>query len=138
MEESSWQKGYVSGAVYHGDREHIDFLNQVYALQSQSNPLHTDLFPSASKFESEIVSMTAAMLGSQGTDDDICGAVSSGGTESILLAMKTYRDWAKETKGITRPEIVIPATAHAAFDKAGEYFHIKVKLLNIIMMIVLF
>jgi glutamate/tyrosine decarboxylase-like PLP-dependent enzyme len=70
--------------------------------------------------------MTAAMLGSQGTADDICGAVSSGGTESILLAMKTYRDWAKETKGITRPEIVIPATAHAAFDKAGEYFHIKV------------
>ena len=92
MEETRWQEGYVSGAVYHGDREHIDFLNQVYALQSQSNPLHVDLFPSASKFESEIVSVTAAMLGSHGTADDICGAVSSGGTESILLAMKTYRD----------------------------------------------
>ena len=65
LEGSRWQDGYVSGAVYHGDREHIDFLNQVYALQSQSNPLHVDLFPSASKFESEIVSMTASMLGAK-------------------------------------------------------------------------
>ena len=125
-ESTRWKDGFVSGAVYHGSQEYIEFLNTVYAVTSQNNPLHSDLFPSASKFESEIVAMTASMLGSQGTADDICGAVSSGGTESILLAMKTYRDWAKETKGITRPEIVIPATAHAAFDKAGEYFHIKV------------
>ena len=52
LEKTKWQEGFVSGAVYHGDREHIDFLNRVYALQSQSNPLHIDLFPSASKFES--------------------------------------------------------------------------------------
>ena len=45
LEESRWKGGYVSGAVYHGDSEHIDFLNRVYALQSQSNPLHVDLFP---------------------------------------------------------------------------------------------
>ena len=126
LEESRWKDGYVSGAVYHGDSKHIDFLNRVYSLQSQSNPLHSDLFPSSSKFESEIVSMTANMLGADKMKNDVCGVVSSGGTESIMLAMKTYRDWAKETKGITRPEIVIPATAHAAFDKAGEYFHIKV------------
>ncbi len=125
LEESSWQKGYVSGAVYHGDREHIDFLNQVYAIQSQSNPLHSDLFPSASKFESEIVSMTAQMLGADQTED-VCGVVSSGGTESILLAMKTYRDFAFTEKNIRKPEIIVPETAHAAFDKAGEYFKIRV------------
>tara|TARA_Y100000034_G_scaffold105311_1_gene132551 strand:- start:8254 stop:9780 length:1527 start_codon:yes stop_codon:yes gene_type:complete len=125
-EESRWKDGFVSGAVYHGDPDHIEFMNKVYALQSQSNPLHSDLFPSASKFESEIVSMTAEILGSNKTPDEICGTVNSGGTESILLAMKTYRDWAKKTKGITRPEMVVPITAHAAFDKAGEYFGIKI------------
>ena len=127
LEEKRWKEGFVSGAVYHGDSEHIDFLNEVYALQSQSNPLHSDLFPSASKFESEIVSMTAQMLGADKTDDEVCGVVTSGGTESILLAMKTYRDRAKEVNGIRRPNIVLPVTAHAAFDKAGEYFKIKIK-----------
>ncbi len=127
LEKSRWQKGYVSGAVYHGDNEHIDFLNRVYALQSQSNPLHSDLFPSSSKFESEIVSMTAQMLGANQTKDDVCGVVSSGGTESILLAMKTYRDRGREIHSIYRPNIVLPVTAHAAFDKAGEYFKIKIK-----------
>ena len=127
LEEKRWKDGLVSGAVYHGDSEHIEFLNEVYALQSQSNPLHSDLFPSASKFESEIVSMTAQMLGADKTDDEVCGVVTSGGTESILLAMKTYRDRAREVNGIRRPNIVIPVTAHAAFDKAGEYFNIKVK-----------
>ncbi|MCQ3939289.1 MAG: aspartate aminotransferase family protein [Chloroflexi bacterium] len=120
-EESQWKDGFVSGAVYHGDESHIAFLNQVYALNSQSNPLHADVWPSTTKFEAEIVSMTANMLNGEGA----CGTVSSGGTESIMLAMKTYRDWARDTKGITRPEMIAPVTAHAAFDKASQYFGIK-------------
>ena len=123
MEESHWKDGFISGAVYHGDQEHIDFLNKVYAINSQSNPLHADVWPSATKFEAEIVAMTGDMLG--GTGQDVCGTLSSGGTESIMLAMKTYRDWALETKGITRPEMIVPITAHAAFDKASQYFNIK-------------
>jgi sphinganine-1-phosphate aldolase len=122
-EEGAWKDGFVSGAVYHGDQEHIDFLNRIYAINSQSNPLHADVWPSATKFEAEIVAMTAHMLNGQG--GDVCGTLSSGGTESILLAMKTYRDWARETKGITRPEMIVPVTAHAAFDKASQYFGIK-------------
>ena len=130
-EEARWQDGYVSGAVYHGDQGHIQFLNQVYAIHSQSNPLHADVWPSASKYESEIVAMTANMLGAVQVDIDqnvsgqICGTVTSGGTESILLAMKAYRDWARERKGIKRPEMIVPSTAHAAFDKAAQYFNIK-------------
>ncbi len=122
-EQAIWEDGFVSGAVYHGDQEHIDFLNKVYAINSQSNPLHADVWPSATKFEAEIVAMTADMLG--GAGQDICGTVSSGGTESIMLAMKTYRDRARQEKGITRPEMVVPITAHAAFDKASQYFNIK-------------
>jgi sphinganine-1-phosphate aldolase len=129
-EQDRWIDGYASGAVYHGDRAHVDFLNQVYALHSQSNPLHADLFPSIVKFEAEIVSMTAQMLGgfqpnSSDPDREIGGTVSSGGTESILLAMKAYRDWGRERKGIARPEIITPVTAHAAFEKAARYFGIR-------------
>ena len=132
-EESKWKDGFVSGAVYHGDEDHIDFLNQVYMLNSQSNPLHTDVWPSTTKFEAEVVAMTAKMLNAQKADDDpdsddeVCGVVSSGGTESILLAMKTYRDWARDMQGISKPEMIVPTTAHAAFDKASQYFNIKMK-----------
>ena len=123
QEEAQWKDGFVSGAVYNGDAEHIEFLNQVYAIHSQSNPLHADVWPSATKFEAEIVAMTADMLGSAG--QDVCGTVSSGGTESIMLAMKTYRDRAREKKRKTRPEMIAPVTAHAAFDKSSQYFNIK-------------
>jgi len=124
-EAARWSDGFVSGGVYHGDEAFVTFLSRVYALHSQSNPLHCDVWPSAAKFESEIVAMTANMLGAAETTGEICGSVSSGGTESILLAMKTYRDWARAEKGITNPEIVAPTTAHPAFDKAAQYFSIK-------------
>jgi sphinganine-1-phosphate aldolase len=124
VEESRWRDGFASGAVYHGDPEHVAFLNRVYAAQSQSNPLHPALWPSVAKFEAEIVSMTAHMLGGAHASPGapIVGTVSSGGTESILLAMKAYRDFARERRGIAEPEIVAPITAHAAFDKAAQYF----------------
>jgi glutamate/tyrosine decarboxylase-like PLP-dependent enzyme len=136
-EESKWKDGFVSGAVYHGDEDHIDFLNQIYTLNSQSNPLHTDVWPSTTKFEAEVVAMTAKMLNADmvtedpDSDDEVCGVVSSGGTESILLAMKTYRDWARDMKGISKPEMIVPKTAHAAFDKASQYFSIKMKRISV-------
>ncbi len=124
-EEHKWRDGYVSGAVYHGGQEHIDFQNQIYAINSQTNPLHFDVWPSGVKFEAEIVSMTANMLNADKAGDEIVGTVTSGGTESILLAMKTYRDRGRAEKGITEPEMIVPTTAHAAFDKASQYFNIK-------------
>jgi glutamate/tyrosine decarboxylase-like PLP-dependent enzyme len=120
-EAGRWQAGKVSGTVYHGEEAYIDFVNQAYALHSQTNPLHPDVFPGVAKYEAEMVAMTAAMLGGEGTDDEIVGTVTSGGTESILLAMKTYRDQANKRK----PEVVAPVTAHAAFDKAAHYFGFK-------------
>jgi len=131
QEEARWREGKVSGAVYNGDEGHIDFLNRVYSLHSQSNPLHADLWPSATKFEAEVIAMTASMLGAEAANagrpaaNHICGSMSSGGTESIMLAIKTYRDWAREKKGITKPEMVAPSSAHPAFDKAAHYFGVK-------------
>jgi sphinganine-1-phosphate aldolase len=133
LEVSRWQDGYVSGGVYHGGAEHIAFLNEVYALHSQANPLHQDLWPSATKFEAEIVSMTAEMLGAEearalDAERPVVGAVTSGGTESILLAMKTYRDWARQRRGLTgAANVVAPTTAHVAFDKAAQYFGFELR-----------
>ena len=108
--------------MYHGDPDHIAFLNEAYAINSQANPLHADLWPSVVKFEAEIVAMTADMVGG-GPDgvDTVCGSVSSGGTDSILLAMKVYRDRGR-LNGVTQPNLVVPTSAHAAFEKACQYF----------------
>jgi sphinganine-1-phosphate aldolase len=130
-ERERWHDGYVSGAVYHGDEAHIEFLSQVYAAYSQTNPLHADLWPSVIKYEAEIIAMTAEMLGAAhvpaGSRRDrlpgpVVGVVSSGGTESIMLAMKTYRDWARAERGIAHPQVIAPSTAHVAFDKAAQCF----------------
>jgi sphinganine-1-phosphate aldolase len=120
-EEDDGRQNRASGAVYHGGAEHIDLLNEVYAIHSQSNPLHIDIWPSGMKFEAEVVAMTAAMLGGNDTGDEIVGTVTSGGTESIIMAMKAYRDRA----GIRHPEMVIPTSAHVAFDKAAHYLGYK-------------
>ena len=127
-ERSRWHDGLASGAVYHGDDGHLAFLDRVYALTSQVNPLHADLWPSAAKHEAEIVAMTAAMLGGDPGGDaarQVVGTVTSGGTESILLAVKAYRDRARATRRIARPQLVAPTTAHVAFDKAAHYFGVK-------------
>ena len=123
-EDRSWKSGRVSGAVYHGESSIISFIGKIHRLYSQSNPLHVDIWPSLTKFEAEIVSMVASLMHA---GDSARGSVTSGGTESILLAMKTYRDNFRKKKGITEPNIILPVSAHAAFSKACEYFGIKPK-----------
>lgn len=53
--------------------------------------------------------------------------MTTGGTESILLACKTWRDYARDVKGIKKPEMVLPVTAHTAFDKAAKFLKIRVR-----------
>mmetsp|Transcript_2842 Transcript_2842/g.4092 ORF Transcript_2842/g.4092 Transcript_2842/m.4092 type:complete len:556 (-) Transcript_2842:761-2428(-) len=116
----------VSGTVYIGGenaKTHTDMQAKVYEMTALSNPLHPETFPSQRKFESEVVSMTLNMMNAP---EGACGNLTTGGTESILMAMKAYRD---QKPWIKKPEIVIPFTAHAAFDKAAHYF--KMKLIKV-------
>lgn len=120
----------VSGTFYHAGLEHRAFLNKVFALFSHVNTIQFDMCPSMAKFESEIIAMTARMLHGDAVQaldpqEAVCGTVTAGGTESIVMAMKVYRDRARAERGITAPEIVLPRTAHPAFHKAGEYFGIQ-------------
>ncbi|RHY16014.1 hypothetical protein DYB32_010689 [Aphanomyces invadans] len=122
-EDNRWKDGLVSGAVYHGDDDHVGLLNQAYALFNVTNPLHADLWPSVVRMEAEVISMTASFL--SGGNTEVCGALTSGGTESIVLATKTHRDWFRHDHGITKPEIIAAVTAHAAIDKACDMLGIR-------------
>lgn len=129
-EDARWESGQVSGSYYHGGKEHYAFLNQVFGLFSHVNLLQRDMCPSGTKFEAEIVSMTAAMLNADAARrrdpaDQVCGTVTFGGSESIMLPMLVYRDRARAERGITAPEMVVPSTIHPAFDKGARYFGIE-------------
>jgi hypothetical protein len=74
-EDPVWEEGNVSGAVYHGKRDHIALLNEAFNYYSISNPLHPDIWPSVMKFESEIIAMTAALV--RGGNQEVCGCTTS-------------------------------------------------------------
>ncbi|EIW63248.1 PLP-dependent transferase [Trametes versicolor FP-101664 SS1] len=117
-----WRDGKVSGAVYHGGDDMSKVIMSAMERYCLSNPLHPDVFPAVRKMEAEVVAMVLKMY----NNPNGAGTTTSGGTESIIMAVKTYREWARATKGITEPEIVIPISAHAAFDKGAAYLGIKV------------
>ena len=122
-ENSEWSKGKVSGSIYHGVASHQHLLNQAFSMYSLSNPLHPEIWPSGMKFDSEIISMTASLV--NGGDINVCGCTTSGGTESIILAIKAHRDFYRDRHGITSPELVACTSAHAAVDKACDMMGIK-------------
>ncbi|XP_051122595.1 sphingosine-1-phosphate lyase [Andrographis paniculata] len=129
QKDVAWE-GKCSGTVYIAGNEqegHFSIINEACSMFAHTNPLHLDVFPSVVKFEAEVVAMTAKLLGSKEkvSGGQVCGNMTSGGTESILLAVKTSRDYMKAKKGITNPEMIIPVSAHSAYDKAAQYFKIK-------------
>ncbi|KAJ9108048.1 hypothetical protein QFC20_003617 [Naganishia adeliensis] len=127
MEKSDVKEGRVSGAVYHGGEDINQVIMDATSKFIVSNPLHPDVFPGIRKMEAEIVSMCLNLF----NNPHGAGTTTSGGTESILMACKAYRDWARATKGITTPEMIIPASAHAAFWKASDYFGIKLHVVPV-------
>ena len=119
-----WAGGKVSGTVYHGGDEWSQFMGAISARFIWTNPLHADVFPGVRRMEAEVVAMVLDMFsGGPGTRDSGCGMMTTGGTESILMAVKAYRDRAAE-RGISNPNLVVADSAHCAFDKACGYFGI--------------
>ncbi|CAG7854627.1 Sphingosine-1-phosphate lyase Short=S1PL; Short=SP-lyase; Short=ySPL; AltName: Full=Bestowed of sphingosine tolerance 1; AltName: Full=Sphingosine-1-phosphate aldolase [Serendipita indica DSM 11827] len=118
----AWKDGKISGAIYHGGEDVEKVIMAALERYCVSNPLHPDVFPAIRKMEAEVVAMCLRMY----NHPNGCGVTTSGGTESIIMSCKAHRDWARAMKGITEPEIVMAASAHAAFNKAGHYFNIKI------------
>ncbi|XP_053964605.1 sphingosine-1-phosphate lyase [Anastrepha ludens] len=124
----NWREGRVSGAVYGFKEDLVDLIAEVYGKTSYTNPLHADVFPGVCKMEAEVVRMACTLFHG---DANSCGTMTTGGTESILMACKAYRDYARETRNVQRPNMIVPKTVHAAFDKAAQYFNIHIKYVDV-------
>ncbi len=125
-EDALGDAGRCSGSIYHGDHEHYHFLTEAFEAFAHANVLQRDMYPSANKLEAEVVAMTLAMLNAGAvTVSTPCGVVTSGGSESLINALYTYREWAAAERGIRDPQVIMPVTGHVAMDKAAHYFGIE-------------
>ncbi|NOY90510.1 MAG: aspartate aminotransferase family protein [Deltaproteobacteria bacterium] len=119
-----WRDGRVFGYTFDGGQEVEKVAKRAFTEFLSENALDPTVFPSLLRFENEIVSMAAHHL--QG-DADVVGNFSSGGTESIILAVKSARDHARATRPeVKHPKMLLPVTAHAAFHKAAHYLGVEV------------
>ncbi|MEO8705349.1 MAG: aspartate aminotransferase family protein [Kofleriaceae bacterium] len=120
--DTDWRGGRVFSLVYHAGEAHEDLMHRAHALYASTNLLNPMAFKSLKQMESELVEMTGRLFNCSGA----VGTVTSGGTESILCAVAAYRDRARREKPwIIRPQLVVPSTAHPAFDKAAHYFGVQ-------------
>jgi glutamate/tyrosine decarboxylase-like PLP-dependent enzyme len=118
-----WREGKLFAYVFDGGRDLEEVGKRAYMAYLSENGLDPTTFPSLLRFENDLVDMARRHLGG---DERVVGNFTSGGTESILLAVKTARDWFRARKGSAEvPEMVVPITAHAAFHKAAHYFGVK-------------
>jgi len=127
MEHTRWEDGRVSGAVYHGGDELIKLQTEAFGKFTVSNPIHPDVFPGVRKMEAEIVAMVLSLFHAPVGS---VGVTTSGGTESILMACLSARNKAYNERGVRKPEMILPETAHTAFRKAAQYFGIKLRLVK--------
>lgn len=107
-----------------GEREAAALAVDAYRMFLASNGLDPTAFPSLLRLENEVIGFAAAHLGG---GPEAAGSFTSGGTESLILAVKTARDWARQHRPeVTAPELVLPVTAHASLHKAAHYLGLKV------------
>lgn len=121
-DDVSWRGGGVFGYVYDAGDEAREIAERAYRDFLWVNAIDPMMFPSALTLERELVRIGVAHL--HGGADAV-GNFTSGGTESILLAVKAARDYARNERAITAPEMIVPTTAHAAFHKAARYLGVK-------------
>jgi glutamate/tyrosine decarboxylase-like PLP-dependent enzyme len=121
--DARWREGRTFGMVYDGGPEVHEIAEAVAREFLHENALNTRAFPSLGEIQSEVCGWTAALLHG---DAGVAGFMTSGGTESILCAVKAARERARAERGITAPELILPNSAHAAFHKAAHYFGLRV------------
>lgn len=115
-----WEDGRTFGMIYDGGPGVREAAERAAALYLHENALNTKAFPSLGAIQSEVVGWTAALL----HGDTAAGFLTSGGTESILCAVKAARERGRAERGITEPEMIVAESAHAAFHKAAHLFGI--------------
>jgi sphinganine-1-phosphate aldolase len=116
-----WKSGRAFSLAYHAGPDVLALATEVLARFQSTNALNAAAFPSLRTMQADVVAMVAELLhGGAGA----AGFMTSGGTESILMAVKAARTRGR-ARGIMAPEMVLPTSAHAAFEKGAEYFGVK-------------
>jgi glutamate/tyrosine decarboxylase-like PLP-dependent enzyme len=118
-----WEAGLTWAFVYHGDDDVYDVASRAYASAAPLNALGNEAFTSLAAIERDLVAMLGNLLGAP----DAAGSATSGGSESIFLAVKSARDRLRGVGHRGRVEILVPTTAHPAFDKAAHYLDVTVR-----------
>ena len=127
--DMDWKAGKVWCYVYDPGEDPAEVTRAAYMSYLNENGLDPSVFPSMLKVETDVVRAVINLLHG---DSNAVGHLTSGGTESIMLAVKTARDKARaEHPEITQPEMVLPKTAHAAFHKAAHYLSVKPVVVDI-------
>ena len=109
-----WRDGRAFTLVYYGGADVLAVAEEAYRRYSSENALNTDAFPSLRRLQADVVAIVGDWLQA---GEDGAGFMTSGGTESILMAVKAARERGRKEMGITLPNVVLPTSAHAAFEK---------------------
>ncbi|MCC6875561.1 MAG: aspartate aminotransferase family protein [Sandaracinaceae bacterium] len=116
--------GRAFAFVYDAGASVRELAREAYAACMPINGLDPTVYPSARKIENAVV---AACLEITSAPEGACGTATAGGTESVMLAVKSARDYARKTRPeITQPKMLLPVTAHACFHKAAAYLGVEV------------
>ena len=120
----------ISGAIYNKPEHHeMELVKTCLNSYYKTNPLHSDIYPSLIVMEKQVVNFVKQMFSLD--SESGAGTLTTGGTESIILALFGYRELAKKQKNITKPEIVALQTVHPAVDKGCYYLGIKLNKISI-------
>ena len=119
-----WRDGKAFSLAYNAGSDVLQVAEDAYKRFAGANALNTGAFPSLRQMQSEVLDMVGVWLDSPST---AAGYFTSGGTESILMAVKAARDQFLAESAVTHPNIVLPTSAHAAFDKAAAYFGVELR-----------
>ncbi len=120
-----WRDGKTAVYVFNAGPDVAEVQKEAYTMFMSENGLGPMAFPSSKQMEDEVVGMGLSLLHAP---EGGAGNITSGGTDSITMAVKTARDHARKEKGVTgRCNIVAPWSAHPAFDKAAKMMEIEIR-----------
>lgn len=120
-----WRHGRAAVYVFYAGEDVLKVAQEAYSLYLAENGLGmARAFPSLRQMEDDLIAMALSLL--HGGEEAV-GHLTSGGTESIFLALKAARDWSRDyCLLVETPEVLVPYSAHPAFDKAAQYLGMRV------------
>jgi glutamate/tyrosine decarboxylase-like PLP-dependent enzyme len=117
-----WRDGRAFTLAYHAGDDVLAVAEEAYRRFGAENALNTDAFPSLRRIQSDVVAIVGDWLQA---GPNAAGFMTTGGTESILMAVKAARERGRKERGVTTPNVVLPTSAHAAFEKGCYYFGLE-------------